>query len=72
MEVADLPALSHYVQRALQAESQAEATAVSGGDGRLEALEHWANDAWTAARLHEALQAFVDSGAPVIRRNASR
>jgi [glutamine synthetase] adenylyltransferase / [glutamine synthetase]-adenylyl-L-tyrosine phosphorylase len=69
VEVADLPALSHYVQRALQFESQAEATAVSGGDGRLEALEHWANDAWTAARLHEALQGLLTAapGDPVQR-----
>ena len=67
-EVADLPALSHYVQRALQAESQAEATA-GGGDGGLEALEHWANDAWTAVRLNEALQVLLTAahGDPVQR-----
>lgn len=64
-----MPALSHYVQRTLQAESKAEATAVGGRGRGLEALEHWANEAWTAARLNEALQALLISapGDPVQR-----
>ncbi|MGZ9059979.1 MAG: hypothetical protein ACXW14_12130, partial [Burkholderiaceae bacterium] len=66
-EVADVPALLHYVQRALRAESQAETTDAIGGS--LEALEHWASEAWTAARLNEALQALLISvaGDPVQR-----
>ena len=66
-DVADVPALSHYVQRALQAESQMETTDVGGGT--LQALEHWASEAWTAARLNDALQAQLISatGDPVHR-----
>lgn len=60
-EIADLPALSHFVQRALHAESQAEAAAVGAGDEDLKALERWANEAWTAARLNDALQALLTS-----------
>ncbi len=54
---ADLPALSHYVQRALRAESQAAATdSGDSGGADLQTLAHAADTVWTAARLHEALQ----------------
>ncbi len=68
-EVADLPALSHFVQRALQTEPHVETTAVGDRDRGLEALEQWASDAWTVARLNEALQALLTSatGDPVQR-----
>ena len=52
----DLPALSHYVRRALQAESQQNPS----GDGPvMQVLEQWADSEWTAARLSELLQSFL-------------
>ena len=58
VSLAELPALSHYVQRSLQAESRS-GTAIAGGAGGsgFEALARLADTVWTAARLHEALQA---------------
>ncbi len=60
-EIADLPTLSHYVRRALHAEfhllTPESAPAV-------QQLEQWAESAWTAARLSDALQSLMerDSG----------
>ena len=53
--LADLPALSHYVQRALQAESATtpESSPV------VRTLEHWAENAWTAAHLGDSLQSLL-------------
>ena len=58
--IADLPALSQYVARALQAESHA--TAEESRSGQPE-LEQWGATAWTAARLSDSLQSFT-AGAP--------
>jgi glutamate-ammonia-ligase adenylyltransferase len=58
VSLADLPALSRYVQRSLQAESQSGAAIAGGAGGSgVEALARLADAAWTAARLLEALQA---------------
>ena len=51
--LADLPALSYYVQRALRADAQAG----------LQTLERSAENSWTAARLREALQALLAADA---------
>ena len=53
--------MSHYVNRALQAESQAIAGAVASarGESGPQQLELWANTAWTAVRLSDSLQALV-------------
>ena len=55
--IADLPTLSHYVRRALHAEFHSLApenvVAVQG-------LEQWANSAWTAGRLRDALQPLIE------------
>jgi len=55
--LADLQALSHYVQRSLQVESRS-ATGIGGGEGGsgFEALARLADIDWVAARLHAALQ----------------
>ena len=57
-EIADLPTLSHYVRRALHAEfhplTPESAPAV-------QQLEQWAESAWTAARLSDALQSLMES-----------
>jgi glutamate-ammonia-ligase adenylyltransferase len=55
--LADLPALSRYVQRSLQVESRS-ATGIASAEGGsgLEALARLADTVWAAARLHAALQ----------------
>ncbi|HVE89704.1 MAG TPA: bifunctional [glutamate--ammonia ligase]-adenylyl-L-tyrosine phosphorylase/[glutamate--ammonia-ligase] adenylyltransferase, partial [Burkholderiaceae bacterium] len=54
--VADLPALSQYAARALQAESQ---VAAEGRTFEQQALEQWADSAWTVARLSDSLTFFT-------------
>ena len=54
--LSDLPALSQYAARALQAESN---VAVKGGTSGQQALEQWAGSACTAARLSDSLTFFT-------------
>ena len=66
--IADLPTLSHYVRRALHAEFHSLAlenvVAVQG-------LEQWANSAWTAERLRDALQLLIEqTGGDEVQRLA--
>ncbi len=56
--VADLPALSHYVRRALQAESPA---ITQENAPAVQTLEQWAENAWTAARLSDSLQSLLQT-----------
>ena len=66
--IADLPTLSHYVRRALHAElhSLAPESVVA-----VQGLEQWANSAWTAERLRDALQLLIEhTGGDEVQRLA--
>ncbi|HVG04412.1 MAG TPA: bifunctional [glutamate--ammonia ligase]-adenylyl-L-tyrosine phosphorylase/[glutamate--ammonia-ligase] adenylyltransferase [Burkholderiaceae bacterium] len=54
--VADLPALSQYAARALQAESN---IAADGRTFQHQALAQWADSPWTPARLTDSLTSFT-------------
>ncbi len=55
--VAELPTLSHYVQRALQAEF----TRATASDTAIQALEQWSATAWTPARIGDSLQSLAQA-----------